>query len=229
MYKTSELPLRRRTWVKIAAIPENRRGWEFSDCTGVTKGNIATIQEWIQTASEGKIIHAEGKLSCGLGLLLYGEPGHGKTTLSLVALQEILRTFSLEAFAVEEGRALSRPCYFITYSSLLDLKGATMNTPTVEQEVLWEGLLGECKDDAFNVRVLVIDDVGKEHASVSGWQKTQLHHVLRTRFNNGLPTIVTSNIPLEAWDSAYGIATESFAREAFIPIALKSPQGDLRK
>jgi DNA replication protein DnaC len=117
----------------------------------------------------------------------------------------------------------------MTFSSILDLKGALMEDPSEEERSLFAGILGECQDDAYNIRVLVIDDVGKEQQSGSGWQKTILHHVLRTRFNNGLPTIVTSNIPLEAWGSVYGPATESFAREAFIPIALKSPKGDLRK
>jgi DNA replication protein DnaC len=104
-----------------------------------------------------------------------------------------------------------------------------MEDPTDDEQSLFAGILGESVDDAYNIRVLVIDDVGKEHMSGSGWQKTMLHHVLRTRFNNGLPTIVTSNIPLEAWGAVYGPATESFAREAFVPIALKSPKGDLRK
>jgi DNA replication protein DnaC len=88
---------------------------------------------------------------------------------------------------------------------------------------------GECDDDAYNIRILVIDDVGKEHASGSGWQRTMLHHILRTRFNNGLPTIVTTNLALDAWNAAYGDATESFIREAFATIELASTQGDLRR
>lgn len=229
MFNVEELKLRRKSWMKIAAIPHNRLGWEFEDCTGVTSEDVENIKEWISTVEAGKVIKATGQLSCGIGLVLYGEPGHGKTTLSLVTLQDIIRRFSLEAFSPLENKTLVRPCYFITFNSLLELKGDLMDDPTDEQEQLFAGILGECQDDAYNIRVLVIDDVGKEHMSGSGWQKTILHHVLRTRFNNGLPTIVTSNIPLEAWGSVYGSATESFAREAFVPIALKSPKGDLRK
>lgn len=229
MFNVDELKLRRRSWVKIAAVPYNRQGWEFEDCTGVTKENVNNIKEWISVVEAGKVIKAKGQLSCGLGLMLYGEPGHGKTTLSLVVLQDILRRFPYESFSPEENKTLVRPCYFLTFSALLDLKGALMEDPTDDEQALFAGILGESLDDAYNIRVLVIDDVGKEHMSGSGWQKTMLHHVLRTRFNNGLPTIVTSNIPLEAWGSVYGSATESFAREAFVPIALKSPKGDLRK
>jgi DNA replication protein DnaC len=229
MFNVEDLKLRRRSWMKIAAIPYNRLGWEFLDCTGVSQENIDSIKEWIDVVEEGKIIRAAGQVSCGLGIVLYGEPGHGKTTLSLVTLQDILRRFPLEAFSPLENKTLVRPCYFMTFTSILDLKGALMEDPSEEERSLFAGILGECQDDAYNIRVLVIDDVGKEQQSGSGWQKTILHHVLRTRFNNGLPTIVTSNIPLEAWGSVYGPATESFAREAFVPIALKSPKGDLRK
>lgn len=221
-------PIRRRSWIQIADIPVNRAGWEFSDCTGADLTQVGMIQHWLNSVKSGNVIRSKAP-SCGMGLFLYGEPGHGKTTLALVALQALMREADLNAFSVEYGKTLSRPCYFITYSSLLELKGATMNTPTDEELSLWTGILGENGHDAFNVRVLVIDDVGKEHTAVSGWQKTMLHHVLRTRFNLGLPTIVTSNIPLSAWGAAYGDATESFAREAFMAVRLESPKGDLRK
>jgi DNA replication protein DnaC len=75
----------------------------------------------------------------------------------------------------------------------------------------------------------VIDDIGREHASLSGWQKNLLHHVLRTRFNNGLPTIITTNVMREDWAGLYGDSTESFIYEAFIYMAIVSKQGDLRK
>jgi hypothetical protein len=104
-----------------------------------------------------------------------------------------------------------------------------MDGPTDDEEVIYQGILGECLNDAYNIRLLIIDDVGKEHASLSGWQKNMLHHVLRTRFNNGLPTIVTTNIKLKDWAGLYGDATESFANEAFVYVPINSVKGDLRK
>lgn len=227
MFKADELPLRRRTWLKLAAIPKNRIGWELSDCKEISDDDMGVIKDWIEGAKSGSVIRAEGSLNCGVGLFLFGSPGHGKTTLSLAILQEILRTFSMESFAVAEGSTMARPAYFIQYSALLDLKGETMGEPSPDQLRLWEGILGECKEDTYNVRVLVIDDVGKEHMSGSQWHSAMLHHVLRTRFNNGLPTIVTSN--LKDLKTTYGDATDSFIHEACLVLPLKSRSGDLRK
>ncbi len=229
MYKLTDLQLVRKSWVKVAGIPSARVGYLLSDCTDLTQSDIDKVKMWLRVVKAGAVIKALGKKSCGLGMLIYGKPGIGKTTLSLAIIQELLTKLPLESFAPTDGKILLRPCYFATYNDVLDLKGRTMSDdPTEEDTLLWDGVLGEAKDDAYNIRVLVIDDVGKEHASLSGWQKNQLHHVLRTRFNNGLPTIVTTNIARENWDGLYGDATASFAKEAFTYLPIDPTRGDLR-
>jgi DNA replication protein DnaC len=160
---------------------------------------------------------------------MYGAPGHGKTTIALSVIQEMMTTFPLEVFLPSENKVMIRPCYFITFNDLIELRGRLMDDPTDSDRLLFDGIHGEAKDDAYNVRVLVLDDVGKEHESGTTWQKTMLHQVLRTRFNNGLPTIITTNMPLNAWTGKYGEATESFAREAFMYLSLDSNKGDLRR
>jgi DNA replication protein DnaC len=228
MYKPDELPARRRTWVKIASIPPAKLGWTLEDCADVPDANMKILTKWTSAIYDGKVIRAEGKQTCGIGLMLYGLPGRGKTTVANTLIQEILRVSSPEILGMVPGRIVSRPCYFITYNGLLDLKGAIMDDHDPEDELLYNGVLGEAVDDAYNVRVLVLDDVGKEHASASGWQKNMLHHVLRTRFNNGLPTIVTTNIKIDDWEAHYGSATQSFVHEAFIYVNMDSAS-DLRK
>ena len=228
MFKSDELPARRRTWLKIASIPPAKVGWELSDCTAVPQNIMDYINKWLKAVYEGNVIRSEGKRSCGLGLMLYGLPGRGKTTMGNVILQEILRSAKPELLGMEPGKTVSRPCYFITYNGLLELKGSIMDDHDGDDELLYNGILGEAYDDAYNVRVLVLDDVGKEHASASGWQKNMLHHVLRTRFNNGLPTIVTTNIKIDDWEAHYGSATQSFVNESFIYINMDSIT-DLRK
>lgn len=229
MFNPKELKVRRRSWLQIASVPDARLGWTLEDCTDTDPEDIVSITRWIKAVEDGKIIRAVGSKACGRGLLLCGQPGRGKTTLALAIIQEMITKFPLEAFSPSENKVLIRPCYFATFNDIIDLKGELMDDYSPEAENLYNGMLGECKDDAYNIRVLIIDDLGKEHASLSGWQKNLLHHVLRTRFNNGLPTIVTTNIELKNWAGLYGDATESFANEAFSYLPITAVKGDLRR
>jgi DNA replication protein DnaC len=229
MFNPKELKVRRRSWLQIASVPDARVGWTLDDCTDTDPLDIDKIRRWIKSVEDGKIIRAVGSKACGRGLLLCGQPGRGKTTLALAVIQEMITKFPLESFSPSENKVLIRPCYFATFNDIIDLKGELMDDFTPEAENLYDGMLGECKDDAYNIRVLIIDDLGKEHASLSGWQKNLLHHVLRTRFNNGLPTIVTTNIELKNWAGLYGDATESFANEAFSYLPITVAKGDLRR
>lgn len=228
MFKLEELKIRRRSWVQMANIPAARRGWTLADCTATNENDIADIKQWLGLVRDEKIIRASGNPNCGFGLMLMGSPGNGKTTIALSILQEVLTTFPLESLDVERA-TLTRPCYFATFNDIIELKGRLIEGGTDEEETLYAGMLGDCANDVYNIRILVIDDIGKEHASLSGWQKNLLHHVLRTRFNNGLPTIVTTNIKLENWVALYGDATASFANEAFMYLPIESKRGDLRK
>lgn len=228
MYELSELKIRRKAWVQASHINPNRLGWLLDDCVVLSNTARHTIDVWMDALREGEVVRASGNSRCGRGLLLVGEPGHGKTTIALSIIQEIMTTFPIEAFDVKEGRVLIRPCYFITFNDILELKGQLMgDSEDDEANILYQGILGECPNDSYNIRVLVIDDLGKEHSSLSGWQRNMFHHVLRTRFNNGLPTIVTSNIDIDNWAGMYGDATASFAHESFVYLLIKT--SDLRK
>lgn len=228
MYVLDKQKMRRRSWIKAASIPRSKLGWTLEDCTDSDPEDILEIIGWVSIFNEGSVVRASGNRYCGRGLLLAGLPGRGKSTVAAATIQSIMLNSPLQAFDVPEESVLIRPCYFMTFNDVLALQGRMMDSPTDWEEVLYYGILGEAHDP-YNIRVLVIDDVGKEHASLSGWQKNVLHHVLRTRYNQGLPTIVTTNVMLEDWNSLYGDATESFAKEAFTYLPMVTSKGDLRE
>lgn len=228
MYALEKQKIRRRTWIQAAGIPKSKLGWTLNDCTDSDPEDILEIRGWLSIFDEGSIVRASGNRYCGRGLLLAGLPGRGKSTVAASIIQDIMINSPLQAFDVSEETILVRPCYFMTFNDVLALQGRMMDSPTDWEEVLYYGILGEAHDP-YNIRVLVIDDVGKEHASLSGWQKNVLHHVLRTRYNQGLPTIVTTNVMLDDWNSLYGDATESFAKEAFTYLPMVTSKGDLRE
>lgn len=226
MFVVDNLKLRRNTWIRSANIPPHLIGWELEDCVDISDDIINTVAGWLHEVSTGKIISNISSKNCGKGLAFYGHPGRGKTTLAAAALQEAMRVFPQDVFSINDVR----PCYFITYASLLDLKGQTMEDDADERTIsLFAGIMGEHPNEHKNVKILLLDDVGREHASSSGWNKSLLHHVLRSRFYKGLPTIVTSNILQGKWAEWYGEATGSFTHEAFTNIELESEKGDLRQ
>jgi DNA replication protein DnaC len=90
------------------------------------------------------------------------------------------------------------------------------------------GIYGEASKENI-VRTFVLDDLGKEYRTANGWAENTFDALLRARFNAGLPTIVTTNVPLKNWGTVYGEPMGSFAREAFIPLAIIAKQGDRRR
>jgi len=122
----------------------------------------------------------------------------------------------------------ARPIFYLTMTDLLWKKKAAFDADEDERKKLtyeMEGFHGRSTDDRMNVRVLVLDDLGKEYGSK--YDSFSFDEILRYRYDRGLPTIVTTNTPRADWGSKYGPAMGSFVNEAFRRIELKG--NDLRK
>lgn len=230
-------PLKRHWLAKASNIPSRFFGLEPSDLTEHAGPFPEAISDWLEMVNEGKIIKAIGGLGdTGTGLLFDGTPGLGKTTHAVVSLMEMVRRLPSEK--EELGRVLkyapddlsmnSRPVYYMTYPEFLTRKKSLMDADPESKRAMFqelEGLHGRAENDRLNVRVLVLDDLGKEYGS--DYNNTSFDEILRSRYDKGLPTIITTNVELDSWEKKYGKAMASFGFEAFRRVRILGE--DLRK
>ena len=120
-----------------------------------------------------------------------------------------------------------RPAMFMDYPKILRVQKTQWSDFDDSVETMINGIYGEGSKE-HNVRTFVLDDLGKEYSTSAKWAENTFDALLRSRFNAGFPTIITTNIPLQSWGKVYGEAMGSFAYEAFIPIDIIA-KGDRRR
>lgn len=106
-------------------------------------------------------------------LILEGAYGCGKTHLAAAVAN----------FAVENGT----PTLFITVPDMLDSLRFSYNNP----DTTFEKHFNEIR----TAQLLILDDFGTENATP--WAQEKLFQIINYRYTNKLPTIITTNIPLD--------------------------------
>lgn len=151
----------------------------------------------------------EDRSRVGRGVMLSGDPGRGKTTQACAALVSICRRYRVEG-------------YFIRFSDYVQAKTASFALHNkVDKGLGGEAAMTEVERFAalearlYSVPLLVLDDVGKEHRTASGYAAGQFTTLLRHRHDAMLPTIVTTNLRGGEWAAVYDESAASFAMEAF--------------
>lgn len=188
--------------------PFRNIGYDDFDTTGhdgPTRREIyRTVRDWRPTMERPN-------------LLLWGKPGLGKTFLASASLNE--RQWRWE-FKTRTGKPVPKEClpalrqnampvYFIQLSELIELHKKSFDLKDRDEEAfndlsnLLDGLCDRAK-------WLVVDDVGKEYASQTGFSQDMFDLLVRTRYNNGLYTIFTSNLPLDRWERCYSDSMRDF-------------------
>lgn len=110
-------------------------------------------------------------------LLLEGGYGCGKTHLAAA-----IGNYRLQ---------MGDPVLFITVPDLLDHLRGTFSTNS-------EDTYDDTFDRVRNAPLLILDDLGAENSSA--WAREKLFQLFNHRYNKRLPTVVTTNLQLEALD-----------------------------
>lgn len=135
------------------------------------------------------------------GICFFGSNGVGKTMLACIILKEAYRL-----------RYTARRVTFVDYMSQYTLAWSARNLD--EKEAAEDNLYTNYKAVEF----LVLEEVGKEVDSKAS--APILEDLLRYREDNGLITIICTNLSPKDLNSKYGASIESLLRGNTVPIQI---------
>lgn len=166
-----------------AGIGKAYQRYALGDITDVDPNALQGISDYLE--------NAQYYLSRGRGLIFHGTHGSGKTLLATILLKQLIALRGIDG-------------YFTTFTNLLDSFAAGWRDDKQRQ---W------FEKRVRNVPLLVVDDIGKENRNLNNMASTALDGVFRTRTQNGLPTVVTTNMTPEHFGKTYGSSAMELLNE----------------
>jgi DNA replication protein DnaC len=170
---------RRYWWVRYEGIP---------DGTCVGSGVSA------RKAAHNYLTQIDEMRHNGMGLLLWGTNGTGKTCMAIVVAKEYRRHGYPVLFI--EAADIKR---FVIEREMFD-----------EDQTFW--------DRAMNVDVLVIDDLGKGVQDSTGFGARMIDELIRHRNASKLVTLITTNMNQRDLAEELKVSTMSSLKEHVFPI-----------
>ena len=207
---------------EMANIPIKLRGLTVDDyvpshATGViaqekSRKFIDNFEEhYVSSKRAAAGIFPDSRDNIGRGLLLFGRNGTRKSTLANAILTDI---------------QYRSPSYRVFYIRFSDWKKAL--TDTFAKEDTEEKFKGrKILKLAELSHLVVLDDIGQEHRTSSGFTESSLHELLRVRYEAARPTVLTTNVSLSKISETYGESFDSFRYDAFEAVPMVGP--DTRK
>lgn len=164
-------------------------------------GDLYQRQTWDDFEGDPELIElisnylekSERMVASGIGLVLYGSFGIGKTMATNLMLKDLLK--------------LGYPCYSTTFTNMIDM--FTAGWTSQEEKIFFERKIRKTK-------ILLLDDVGKEYKSKNNLGSSTFDSVLRSRTQDGLPTLITTNMTDRELTNEYGDAVMSLLKETSV-------------
>lgn len=124
----------------------------------------------------------------GIGLLIHGEPGNGKTYLCCCIANALLQKYV--------------PVICVSINGLLSRIKETYNKWGEEAEA--DILRGLGRAD-----LLIIDDMGTENPT--DWSRSTIYNIIDSRYRSKLPLIITTNLEIDT-SKTDGVLAEMYGR-----------------
>ena len=204
--KREEMYQRERT--EKAVEKQDRLKQLFTNSLMDKKFEIETFENWDFSKGQKSMYNA-GIKYCknfrkakreGVGFILYGPPGNGKTYLSNCIANYLLS----EMF----------PVICVGINQLLERIRKTYSRYGKEGE-----------DTVLNglalADLLILDDLGTEQ--LTDWSRSKVYNIIDSRYRNGLPIIVSTNKSIEELKEMYNERTVDRLLEICTPIKNTAP------
>jgi DNA replication protein DnaC len=186
----------------------------FGPYRDMTLEDIRVTDDYMQDALDQVttyIANLDDNRAKGHGLTLLGPAGVGKTMLSCLVLKEAkARNYRIEAIEFTALVELVKKQYTLASFGKNGNEEAQDEWYRIEEHV--RRIKGGAKRTAADW--VLLDDIGREYESGSGWSANQLFDLTRFRYNRGLPFLLTSNCGEDQLDQRYTEGLVSFLHEA---------------
>lgn len=154
--------------------------------------------EKLMTAVAKYLDNHETFVTRGVGLMLHGDVGTGKTFAVTMLMKSLVQ--------------MGYDCYATTFSSMIDM--FTSGWKSDEERRHFQRRVVQSD-------VLLLDDIGKELRRKNGLSESTFDDVLRRRTQAGRPTFITTNLTPREMDEGYGRAILSLLKEKSIVHTVK--------
>lgn len=171
----------------------------------------ATLEKYVKTYDR---IHEDDGERVKSWYFYSKSPGTGKTTTAVALMNEFIMTNYLGALSRGKAPSLAPAMYLDMGELQNDYNLAVMTNNEDELEDVKARL-----KRASSVTFLVMDDVGLRSSTEAF--RTLLHGVINKRATNSLPTIYTSNVPLDDFIRIYDARVYDRARDMCQEIEFK--------